>query len=114
MKVLVCGGRDFSDRMLLFNRMDMLHREFGPFTEIIEGDATGADKLAGQWAVARGVPNRKFPASWKHHGLAAGPIRNKVMLQYGPDLVVSFPGGKGTAHMVGIAETAGVPVKRIS
>lgn len=33
------------------------------------------------------------------------------MLQEGkPDLVVAFPGGRGTAHMTRIAQEAGVPV----
>ena len=33
------------------------------------------------------------------------------MLREGrPDLVVAFPGGKGTAHMVGLARRAGVAV----
>jgi hypothetical protein len=33
-------------------------------------------------------------------GPAAGPIRNQRMLDWGPDLVVAFAGGKGTADMV--------------
>jgi UDP-N-acetylmuramoylalanine-D-glutamate ligase len=29
-----------------------------------------------------------------------------------PELVVAFPGGKGTAHMVKLARAAGVPVRQ--
>ncbi|MEM9912925.1 MAG: hypothetical protein AAF922_19365 [Pseudomonadota bacterium] len=44
-------------------------------------------------------------------GRAAGPIRNKEMLDEGcPDLVVAFPGGRGTANMVKQAQAAGVEV----
>jgi ABC-type Fe3+-hydroxamate transport system substrate-binding protein len=31
-----------------------------------------------------------------------------------PDLVVAFPGGRGTANMIEQAEQAGVPVRRIT
>lgn len=49
--------------------------------------------------------------SWKDHGKAAGPIRNQLMLDdFKPDLVVAFPGGKGTADMVKKAQDAGVTV----
>jgi hypothetical protein len=38
-------------------------------------------------------------------------MRNQAMLDYGkPDLVVAFPGGKGTADMVRRARVAGVKV----
>jgi UDP-N-acetylmuramoylalanine-D-glutamate ligase len=30
-----------------------------------------------------------------------------------PDLVVAFPGGRGTENMVKQAEAAGVPVKKV-
>lgn len=38
----------------------------------------------------------------------AGPIRNSFMLALGPDLVLAFPGGRGTADMVRQASEAGV------
>lgn len=39
----------------------------------------------------------------------------KKMLDEGkPDLVVAFPGGPGTAHMVRIARAAGVRVLKVS
>lgn len=45
---------------------------------------------------------------------AAGPIRNQHMLDIGkPDVVLAFPGGRGTEDMIRRAEKAGVPVKRI-
>jgi len=40
----------------------------------------------------------------------AGPERNAAMLGLGPDLVVAFPGGSGTAGMVRLAKAAGVEV----
>ncbi len=73
--------------------------------------ARGADLLAAAWARSRGIPARPFPADWNRDGKAAGFLRNVRMLREGrPDLVVAFPGGKGTAHMVGLARRAGVAV----
>jgi hypothetical protein len=39
------------------------------------------------------------PADGKKHGRAAGPIRNQKMPEEKPELVVAFPGGRGTADM---------------
>lgn len=110
-RVLVCGGRDFSDR----ERFDWTMVQCGLFgdvvTVIIHGGAPGADQMAGQWALDHGVPAEVYPADWQAHGKAAGPIRNQRMLDEGrPDLVVAFPGGKGTADMVRRAKAAGVEV----
>lgn len=73
----------------------------GEMTLLIHGDARGADRLAARWAVQNGVPVKAFPANWRAHGLAAGPMRNEQMLVEGmPQLVIAFPGGRGTADMV--------------
>lgn len=109
MRVLVTGGRDFGDRELLFGALDRLHAVHG-FTALIHGDANGADRLSGEWAGARGVSVEVHPADWKKHGRAAGPIRNQKMLEEKPDLVVAFPGGRGTADMVRRAREAGIEV----
>jgi len=108
MRVLVCGGRDFLQRALLYRYMDALHAHFG-FTALIHGAAEGADTLAGEWAKKRAVQVCVFPAQWSRDGKIAGPLRNARMLKEGkPDLVVSFPGGNGTTDMVRMAGLAGV------
>ena len=108
MRVLVCGGRDYSDKAKLNQVLNEVHRGYR-ITTIIEGDASGADRLAGTWARLHNVPNLKFPAHWRVHGYVAGHIRNKQMLEEGkPDLVIAFPGGKGTMNMVEQAKRAGV------
>jgi hypothetical protein len=57
------------------------------------------------------VDELAFPADWERHGRKAGPIRNRTMLAVGkPDLVVAFPGRRGTEHMVAIARNANVPI----
>jgi len=114
MKVLVCGGRDFKDKKLIYKSLDKIHRELG-FDVVIEGDSSGVDRLAGAWARNRKLDDMKFRADWEQHGKAAGPIRNRQMLQYGkPDLVIAFPGGKGTENMIKQATAANIPVRQIS
>jgi hypothetical protein len=111
MRVLVCGGRDFSDCGLVWNILDDLAK-IEVVDCVIEGDARGADRIAGAWAKRRRVDLRLFPADWIKYGKAAGPIRNQKMLDVGkPTLVIAFPGGVGTADMVHRAKAAGVPVQ---
>ncbi len=116
MRVLVCGGRDYDNYQRVFQTLTDLAVKTTPMSsfEIIQGGAKGADFLARCWAATNGFNWYEYPADWKTHGPAAGPMRNKQMLEEGkPDLVIAFPGGKGTAHMVKIAQEAGIPVKEI-
>jgi len=109
-KVLVCGGRDFSDYRRLCDVLDKLHAQ-RRFAALIEGGAKGADTFAHRWALERGIEATEFTADWDRFGRAAGPIRNKQMLEEGkPDLVVAFPGGRGTASMVSLAMDANIEV----
>lgn len=115
MRVLVCGGRNYQARKRLYRVLDDVFSDLGGITLIVHGNARGADRLAGDWAKARDVPCGTFDADWGRYGAKAGPMRNQKMLDSAkPDLVVAFPGGKGTAHMVSIAEIAGVPVQKIA
>lgn len=116
MKVLVCGGRDYNDGERLFAYLDKLDKELPEpgITGIVSGCARGADTLAIQWSRKWDLPVSFFPADWNKHGRSAGHIRNQQMLDQGkPDLVVAFPGGRGTANMIERAKTAGVPVREV-
>lgn len=134
MKILVCGGRNYgripndcpsdeldyahvkAQRESTFLRctLDAIHAETA-ITEVIHGAAKGADTIGKLWAKRNGIKERPFPADWNQHGRAAGHIRNQQMLDEGrPDLVVAFPGGKGTAGMVEKAKSARIPVKDFS
>lgn len=115
MKVLVCGSRTYSDYLFLEGTLESLHAET-PIDVIIEGEAIGADSMAREWGKYMGITVWKMPALWTKHGKAAGPIRNKEMLDKGPDLVLAFIDkplveSRGTAHMVKIAQEAGVEVR---
>lgn len=110
MIVLVCGGRDYADMRRLFRYLDRFHARYH-ITLLVHGDADGADKLAKGWALVNDVPQQPCPANWKVHGRGAGPIRNRSMHdEYRPKVVISFPGGGGTADMITYAKSKGTRV----
>ena len=111
MRILVCGGRNFSDVRMLYDVLDGLKPQIDV---LIHGDAKGADRLAGGWAIANKIPVKKYPADWDTYGKTAGYIRNKRMLDEGkPDLVLAFRGGAGTRNMINTAQRQNVKVKQV-
>jgi hypothetical protein len=107
MKVLVCGGRDFNNKELLWQFLDRFHG----ISVIVHGASRGADRLAGEWAVFHSIPAQVFPAEWDRYGKSAGPIRNQQMIdRANPDTVIAFPGGRGTADMISRAKKAKIRV----
>jgi hypothetical protein len=131
MKVLVCGGRTYEDEGFVNYTLDTIHFIAG-IDVIIHGDAgkfydmpdsyigdevgfwVGADKLAGQWARRHNITENFYKANWVAHGRKAGPIRNQYMLEKEkPDLVVAFPGGRGTKDMVKRAREGGYKVYEV-
>ena len=109
-KVLVCGGRDFSDRDLVFRTLDAVLKKHGDAKlAIIHGACAGADLLAEEWAKNREVPYIGVPARWKKIGISAGPERNKRMRDTtSPDACIAFRGGKGTRGMIALMREIGI------
>ncbi|HZF98269.1 MAG TPA: DUF2493 domain-containing protein [Pseudoxanthomonas sp.] len=105
MRILVCGGRDYSD----YEWVEACLNRIAEVEILIQGGAKGADALSKRWAISKGIHYAEVPAFWES-GRGAGPARNYAMLLLEPKGVVAFPGGKGTAHMVRIAEKAGIKV----
>ena len=103
MKVLVCGGRNYSDFSFMENILNQIS-----ITSIVNGGASGADSLSTLWAKKNNIPFYEIKANWEFYGKKAGPIRNKLMLDTHPDieLIVVFSGGKGTQNMVIQAQKA--------
>jgi len=114
MRVLITGGRDWSDDVLLRASLDKVLAKHGYFWLASGACPTGADAMAEQWAKDNEIPYMGVPARWKMHGKAAGPIRNKDMIHMvDPHAAVAFKGGTGTAGMVRLLEPAKVPVWKV-
>lgn len=133
MKVLICGAAPrkktgalgWEDPWPILRELRKLPRT----ATIIHGAAPGADHLGG--VMAEGLSFHEViavPAHWRHKdcepncqevvGRAAGPIRNRKMLDMKPDLVLAFhddlKNSAGTRNMVEIARKAGIEVQVIT
>ena len=112
-RLLVFGGRDFTDQSRVFSALSHLAMTKGVRT-VAHGAATGADSLARDWAATYGIPQKAYPVTeeeWRTIGPSAGPKRNQHMLNMEqPTAAVGFPGGRGTADMARRLELAGVPI----
>ncbi len=127
MKVIICGGRDWNRVLDSFKVLDEFHR-LTPITHVIQGGATGADKIGAAWAKARGIVCDEVPAEWddlshpdaiiktnkrgKKYDAHAGHRRNLKMANMKPDCVLAFPGGDGTENMCRTAKAMGILVHR--
>ena len=110
--ILVAGGRNCLNMSAIAEALDRLHTE-RPVTLVVHGAASGADTLSGRWAKERGVPCTAYPPSRKLDGPGRNwkYRRNARMLHIAkPHLVIAFPGGPGTRHMVETAKSAGYQV----
>jgi hypothetical protein len=112
MRVLVTGDRHWTDQELIAKALSGLTKD----DTVIHGGAKGADTLAGKVAFECGLTVEEFKADWDKYGRAAGPIRNKRMLERGkPDLVFAFHSdirkSKGTKDMITRALLANLSVR---
>lgn len=113
MKIIVCGGRNYLHTRRMFEVLDQIHAH-RPITHLIHGGARGADSIADKWARERSIPIITcISADWEQHGRKAGWLRNLEMADMKPDLVIAFPGGKGTAMMKDIATQRRIEVVNI-
>lgn len=112
-RVLIYGSRDWWDQNAVRDVVMALPED----AVVIHGGASGADRLVGKWAKARGLRVEVFRADWQKHGKAAGPIRNQQMIDQGhPTRAYGFRLGevsKGTDDMTGRLVKAGIPVEII-
>lgn len=113
MKVLICGSRDWTASKTIRKYIKTLPKD----AIVIQGGATGADQRAATEAARFNLSVMTFLPAWKRYGLAAGPLRNRKMLDLKPDLVVAFhdnlQASKGTLDCVTEARRRGIPVQII-
>jgi len=102
-KVVVAGGRTFTDYDLMKERLDKILEGKSNIT-IVSGTAKGADKLGERYAKERGYNIKRMPANWDKHGRSAGYKRNEEMAKVGDHVVCFWDGNSsGTKHMIDLA-----------
>lgn len=117
LKIAVTGGRDFNDEKLVsfvFCNLELFHLKGRYEVILIHGAADGLDTLASKIATRIGWTPKPYPIlkeDWKTKGKRAGPERNTLMLTDSkPHVLLSFPGGSGTANAIQTALNLKVPV----
>lgn len=154
---IVCGERDWKDKETIYSVLDEELSEHGvnwlmahpmpdeQYTQLTaqskldrlkqmhedfilrHGICEGADWIANDWGLERGVTIERFRADWRPpsgYNPAAGPIRNREMAQAEPQAqaCLAFWSGKmrikhgkpeysGTLDMIKTALGCGIPVR---
>lgn len=108
MKIAVIGSRSFDNYELLRKTLDAFYPNI---TQIISGNARGADALAERYSREEGLGVLLFKPDWKSYGKAAGFIRNKDIVA-AADIVVAFWDcvSRGTANSIEWAYKLNKPV----
>lgn len=111
-RVIIAGCRDFTDYELLKEKCDYYFQNQQPEDiVIVSGHASGADALGERYAQERGFQLETFPAYWKAHGRAAGPIRNARMASAANALIAFWDGkSRGTKNMIETAKNHNLKV----
>lgn len=109
MKVIIAGSRHmpFSMYPLIDQAVKKTH---WLISEVVCGEAIGADTYGKKWAYSNKIPVASFPADWKSDGKKAGPIRNGLMADYADGLIVFiWDGSRGSANMLQQMKRRGKP-----
>ena len=105
-KIAVIGSRSFSNYEYLKSIL-----QWHEFNMIISGGAKGADSLAQRYATEHNVPFKCFNADWDAYGKAAGPIRNKQIIDECDEVIAFWDNvSKGTKLSINLAKEQNKPV----
>jgi len=137
--VVITGGRDHiptNEELNKFNSiLEKLAYYNGSLTMKIGDCPTGVDRVIASWMRSNknrtidiegnkiplfkweqslfSKPYKVYKAEWDLYGKSAGPRRNSKMV-CGADILIAFPGGKGTENCVKEALNWGVKVIHIN
>jgi len=128
-KVIIAGGRDFTDFESLTKFADSVLREKAKTHKIVivSGKAKGADKLGERYAEKRGYKVLPYPARWDDldaegavikegkygkYNANAGFARNLEMAKIGNALIACWDDiSGGTKDMINIAKEHKLPTR---
>lgn len=106
MRITIGGCRDYNNYSVFEKFVSECISEIESENIIIlSGHCSGVDAMAERYAMEKGYKLEIYPADWKKYGRAAGPKRNKEMVQ-DSNVVIAFWDGKskGTKSLVEFAK----------
>lgn len=120
MRVIVRGSANWADQGEVFESLNRLYLQRGPFVLVHGAGATGSDHAVQVWMQTAGQSLGCFevphPADFEQHGKHARSIRDKGLVDIGADLVLVFstPGDEEAQQVVDLAKEAGIPVQEVT
>ena len=97
-KWVVAGSRGFQNYKLLESELDKIQDQI---SEIVCGEAKGADTFGRIYGESHNIKVSSFPADWQRYGKAAGYMRNKEMAEYAHKAIVFWDGASpGSKDMI--------------
>lgn len=128
-RLLITGSRAHTSPESVIRVLNKTYTQFAPYI-LVNGDCPdptltpdpilglpnplpeSVDKIAQRWANLHGIQTEEHPADWEGYGRAAGPMRNKHMVNLGADICLAFPlsDSRGTFNCIKLASAAGIPV----
>jgi hypothetical protein len=101
----ISGYRNFNDYKVFKDALDKFIIEIGMPEVMYFGECAGVDKMALKYAKENELPYRIYYADWKTHGLKAGPLRNKDMIDISTHLLAFLSkDSKGTKNAISLAK----------
>jgi hypothetical protein len=123
-RILITGSRDWEDGAKLAWELGQacgeMVRANPELTRkeivVVHGGARGADTMAAELALSRGLSVERHAAEWRPYGIynpQAGRYRNQKMVDLGADICLAFirNNSSGASHCAQAAEDAGIPVR---
>jgi hypothetical protein len=118
-RVLLTGSRTWDRPDVIHSRLAAMRAAAEAngyeFVLVHGGCKKGADLIGHQWAINTGTPYERYPAKWRRYGLAAGAIRNSMMIDTKPDKVIGFlrDDSTGTTGCLNEARARGLRVTQV-
>ena len=114
LRITIGGCRDFNDYVMFCSCIEKYLKTVDDTKKIIflSGHCSGADEMAEKYAKEKGYVLEIYPADWKKYGKAAGPKRNKEMVEKS-DIIIAFWDGKskGTKNLIDLAKKKDIQIK---
>jgi hypothetical protein len=89
--VAVVGSRDFGKMNQIQGFLDQMLK-LRPDLTIVSGGADGVDRVAEEWARAKGVPCQVFQADWEADPRGAGIKRNALIVEASQSMIAFWDG----------------------